>query len=69
VVFNFQPVSGNACSLNGIGNPNVSDVQMIINEAVGVAPPANDLNLDGAVNVTDVLIVVNAVRGGGCSGA
>ena len=39
---------------------NVSDVQQVINEALGSAAPANDLNHDGVVNVVDVQSVTDA---------
>ena len=55
------------CDVNGDGNTIVSDVQVIINEALGVATAVNDLNGDGAVNVADVQIVINAALGLGCS--
>jgi hypothetical protein len=45
----------------------VGDVQAIINEALGVTTPANDLNGDGTVNVVDLQIVTNAVLGQSCS--
>jgi hypothetical protein len=43
----------------------VADVKSIINQALGVSPPS-DLNADGAINVADAQIVVNAVMGMGC---
>jgi hypothetical protein len=46
---------------------NVADVQLLIDEALGVAPAANDLNGDGVVNAVDVQIVINAALGLGCS--
>ena len=49
------------------GAANVSDVQLIINEALGVIPPVHDLNHDGAVNVADVQKVINAALGLGCT--
>ncbi len=55
------------CDINGDGNINVSDVQLVINQALGVVPATNDLNGDGAVNVADVQIVINAVLGLGCN--
>jgi sugar lactone lactonase YvrE len=54
------------CDINADGNVNVSDVQLIINEALGVAPAVHDLNGDGMVNVADVQIVINAALGLGC---
>jgi hypothetical protein len=38
----------------------------MINEALGAAPPVNDLNGDGRVNVNDVQIVIDAALGQGC---
>ena len=45
----------------------MTDVQRLINQALGALPAANDLNGDGAVNVVDVQIVINAVLGLGCT--
>jgi len=59
-------VTAFTCDINGDGAVNVVDVQLIVNEALGVAPPVNDLNHDGAVNVADVQIVINAALGLGC---
>jgi hypothetical protein len=56
----------NACDINGDGSVNVSDVQAVINEVLGVSPSVHDLNHDGHVNVSDVQIVINAVLGLGC---
>jgi uncharacterized repeat protein (TIGR01451 family) len=55
------------CDLNMDGSLNVSDVQIIINEALGVTPATNDLNHDGVVNVSDVQIAINAALGLGCT--
>jgi large repetitive protein len=46
---------------------NVSDVQGIINEALGTMPLVGDMNLDGAINVVDVQIVLNSALNLGCS--
>jgi hypothetical protein len=56
-----------ACDVTQGSGTSVTDVQRIINEALGVAPAAHDLNGDGIVNVVDLQIVVNAVMGLGCS--
>ena len=48
------------------GSANVSDVQDLINQALGMAPAGNDLNGDGVVNVLDVQIVVTQVLGLSC---
>ena len=61
---NGVPVS--PCDINYDGVANVVDVQLIINEALGVTPAVNDLNGDGVVNVVDVQIVINAALGLGC---
>lgn len=62
----LAPQSG-ACDLDGDQNTNAPDVQLVINEALGVYPALNDLNQDGAVNIVDVQIVMNAALGKGCS--
>ena len=55
------------CDINLDRNTNVSDVQLIINEALGVVPAVHDLNGDGSVNVSDVQKVINAALGLGCT--
>ena len=54
------------CDINADLSINVLDVQLIVNQALGVAPPTSDLNHDGAVNVVDVQLTVNALLGLGC---
>jgi hypothetical protein len=56
-----------ACDLNADGAATIADVQLIVNEALGVTPAVDDLNGDGTVNVVDVQIVTNAALGKGCS--
>jgi uncharacterized repeat protein (TIGR01451 family) len=56
-----------ACTGTGDANASASDVQFVVNEALGYGAPAYDLNGDGAVNAVDVQIVINAVLGKGCS--
>ena len=55
-----------ACDINADGTTNVADVQLIINEALGVSPAVHDLNQDGKVTVADVQKVINAALGLGC---
>ena len=43
------------------------DVQLVINEALGIIPAVNDLNGDSVVNVVDVQIEINAALGLGCA--
>jgi uncharacterized repeat protein (TIGR01451 family) len=59
-------ISTFSCDVTGDGSVNVSDVQTIINQALGVVPATNDLNHDGIVNVSDVQKVINAALGLGC---
>jgi hypothetical protein len=56
------------CTFTGGATPTVADVQMIIDEALGLYPPAFDLNGDGTVNISDVEIVVNAALSASCIG-
>ena len=60
-------ISGFTCDLNGDGSVSVADVQLIINEALGVIPAVHDLNHDGVVNVVDVQKEINAALGLGCT--
>ncbi len=59
-------VSLSKCDVNHNGSTAVSDVQGIINEALGAAQPVDDLNSDTKVNVVDVQIDMNAVLLLGC---
>jgi hypothetical protein len=44
----------------------VGDVQLVINQALGLAQAADDLNHDGVVNVVDAQKVIDAALGLGC---
>ena len=57
------PVS---CGVNGHQAANVADLQFLINEALGVNAPVDDMNSDGFVNVVDVQKAMNVVVGIGC---
>jgi len=54
------------CDLNSDGVVNILDVQLMINEVLGVTPCTNDLNNDGVCDIGDVQIVVNAMTTGRC---
>ncbi|MGA3044596.1 MAG: hypothetical protein ABSF54_27800 [Bryobacteraceae bacterium] len=54
------------CDIQQSGNINVGDVQLVINEALGVTVAANDLSGNGVVDVLDVQIEVNAALSLGC---
>jgi hypothetical protein len=55
------------CDVIQDGTISVMDVQTMVDEALGFAPPVNDLRHDGAVDVADVQLVMNAVLGLGCA--
>jgi pimeloyl-ACP methyl ester carboxylesterase len=55
------------CDFQQNGSMNAADVQLIINEALGITAAVNDLNGDGVVNVLDVQIEINAALGLGCA--
>ena len=63
----IPPAPGSAplsTDLNGDGVTNVSDVQLCVIQALGLAPCASaDLDRNGLCNVADVQIVVNGVLG------
>jgi hypothetical protein len=56
-----------SCDINGDGVVNVVDVQLTINQAIGIVPCTTaDLQHNGQCNVVDVQRVVNAALGGPC---
>jgi len=60
------PPPSSACDLNADGATNVVDVQLMVNQALGVSACTADINKDGVCNVVDVQRVVNAALGGQC---
>jgi hypothetical protein len=67
--FEFGASGGGAvpCDLNGDSSVNVVDVQLSINQALGIAAcGAADVTQDGTCNVIDVQRLVNAALGLGC---
>jgi hypothetical protein len=60
------PSSTAACDVNSDGSPDISDVQTMINQVLGIANAVNDLNNDGQVNSVDVQIVIRAALKLGC---
>ena len=64
--FVLTNVSSNRCDLNQDGSVTATDVQLMINQALGMAS-ATDLSSDGVANGVDVQIVVNAALSLGCS--
>jgi len=55
------------CDVKQTGNIGAADVQFEINQTLGVISAATDLSGDGAVNVVDVQIVIDAALGLGCT--
>jgi len=61
------PAFVSACDVNSDGVANVVDVQLAINQALGLLSCNNaDLNSDGHCTVLDVQRVINAALGAGC---
>jgi uncharacterized repeat protein (TIGR01451 family) len=58
-------VSTPGCAIDGMP-ANVTGVQILINEALGVTGAIDDLNQDGAVSIVDVQIEINAALGMTC---
>jgi hypothetical protein len=57
----------NSCDLNADGVVNAVDVQLAINQALGIAPCTNaDLIGNGVCSVLDVQRIINAANGGVC---
>ncbi|HEX3742807.1 MAG TPA: Ig-like domain-containing protein [Bryobacteraceae bacterium] len=57
----------NVCDINNDGSVNVTDVQVLINAALGQNGSGRDLNRDGAIGLVDLQIDINAVLNLGCS--
>jgi hypothetical protein len=55
------------CDVNHYGVTNAADVQMLIDEALGIDAPNHDLSADGVVNIVDIQFVIQAVLGQGCA--
>ena len=55
------------CDLNGDGSTNLTDVQQILTQALGLARAVNDLNQDGVTNVVDSELVIKAAATQTCS--
>jgi hypothetical protein len=68
-VTDFSPETAvtNPCDIKQNGSINVADVQLMVNQALGVAAAVNDLNGDGLVNVVDVRIEIGAALASGCA--
>ncbi len=61
------PAIAHACDLNGDGTVNVVDVQLAINQALGLAACTTaDLQQNGQCNVIDVQRIIDMVLGGSC---
>lgn len=63
----FTVQSPKMCDIAQTASTNVVDVQLMIDEALGLAAPADDLNNDTTANITDIQIVINSALGMGCS--
>ena len=55
------------CDVHHTGTTDVSDVQALINQALGTQQLTNDLNGDGVVNTVDIQIDINAAMNLGCT--
>ncbi len=54
------------CDVTGNGTITAADVAQMLAEALGQAPPANNLTQAGVVNVGAIQLVINAIIGLGC---
>jgi hypothetical protein len=62
-----QPTSGNACDLNKDGTVNAVDVQLAINQVIGVTACTNaDLVGNGTCTVVGVQRIINDINSGVC---
>jgi hypothetical protein len=66
LAWRLLPPTGLTCDVNHDGSIDVLDVQLMINQVLGITTCTNDLSLIGPCNVIDVRRIVNAVLGGPC---
>lgn len=66
-VFCCHAATFSKCDVDQSGVTNVSDIQRMVDEALGVRAASNDLNGDGAVDVVDIEMDANAVLTLGCA--
>jgi uncharacterized repeat protein (TIGR01451 family) len=59
-------IPGATCTMTGDATASITDVQFIVNEALGIMPANNDLNNDGTVNIADIQKVLDAALKLGC---
>jgi hypothetical protein len=71
--YEFGNSGPSPCDVNQDGNPNISDVQLAVNQVLNPStclppgqPGSADINRDGQCTVPDVQRVVNAALGGNC---
>jgi hypothetical protein len=63
----FGRVASSQCDLNQDGHTTVSDVQLVINQALGLSPcGTGDLAGDGKCGIVDIQRVINAALGHTC---
>src|SRR5579862_2697094 len=59
--------STSPCDLNGDGSVNVADVQLAVNEALGLSSCTMNLDGTGTCDIADVQRVIAAALGGACN--
>lgn len=59
--------STSPCDLNGDGVVNATDVQIAVNEALGLSPCTMDLDGTGSCDIADVQRIITAALGGPCN--
>jgi hypothetical protein len=67
IVSGREVPSSSPCDVDQDGSITVADVQQVIKEALGEAPPMDDLSGDKAVSAVDAEIVIAGALGLGCS--
>ena len=58
-------VTATRCDINGDQAFDITDLQLIVNQALGQSLAADDLNADGKVNVADIQTIVRGLMPGG----
>jgi len=66
VIANFA-LPYDSCGKDGNPKAGITNVQLLVNETLGANLPVPDFNLDGAVDIIDLHIVINSALGLGCA--
>ena len=66
IIGTLEPASTGNRDVNNDGAVNIVDLQLLVNQVLGLTSGKADINGDGAADVVDIQLLVNAILGVGC---